>query len=925
MYPNRPSKSLLLIAVSVVFLITVSLVSGSNKTSSAQAYFSPLDAETYKQSNLTSIKPALDVNAQSIQASIVEVRVSAQADDAEQRLSSGSVYLDSSDLELIKDPEVAKGDQVVGIRFTNVSIPRGATITNAYVEFQVDEASNEATSLVLRGEAVNNSAAFSTTPRDISKRVKTSASISWDNLPAWNTVGAKVQSPNISAVVQEIVNRNGWASGNSLSLIIKGTGSRVATAFEGGAAGAPLLHVEYLPSGSTPTPTLPQPTSPAPTSTPVGTTPPPAPTNTPTSTEQGYVVNVRVSASANDAEQRVSDGFMYLDSSDLEMVTDPDVTNGVQSVGMRFTAVNIPRGAIITNAYLQFKVDEATSENTSLVIRGQAVDNAGAFTTTAYNISNRAKTSASVNWNNIPAWNTVGATIQSPNLASVIQEIVNRGGWSSGNSLALFMDGAGRRVSTSYESNAPDAPLLHVVYLPVVATNTPVSPSPTPPPDDTYTIDVRVSSALHDAEERLSDGFMYVDSSDLELVTDPGVTSGTQGVGMRFTGVNIPQGATITNAYLEFTVDEATSETTSLRFYGQDADNAGAFSTAAHNVCSRTKTSASVSWNNVPAWNTVGARVQSPNLAGIIQEVVDRGGWSSGNSLVILIDGSGRRVSTTYETGPSNAPLLHVEYVPSGGPMPTPTPSPTPDPDNPIPVGQDSNWNLVFRDEFDTGTLDTSKWHKCFWWADTTCTIETNNEMQLYNPEDVLVQNGLLRLRAQKRDMYAWNGELYHYTSGMVMTGGRSGKIPPGFVFTYGYAEAMVKVPAGQGLWPAFWMLPVSYESRPEIDIMEILGHEPNVYHMNYHYIGGDDGQTWTGPDFSAGWHVLGLEWRSDAIIWYVDGVERWRFTDQANISNEDSYLLLNLAVGGNWPGPPDDSTPFPSYYEIEYVRVWQR
>jgi beta-glucanase (GH16 family) len=252
--------------------------------------------------------------------------------------------------------------------------------------------------------------------------------------------------------------------------------------------------------------------------------------------------------------------------------------------------------------------------------------------------------------------------------------------------------------------------------------------------------------------------------------------------------------------------------------------------------------------------------------------------------------------------------------------------SASPIPDGiPQPVGLSGNWNLVFQDEFDGDALINSKWHTCFWWADATCTIESNHELELYNPEDILVQGGILHLRAQKRDMTAWNGNIYHYTSGMIMTGGRQGSIDPGFTFTYGYVEALIRVPAGKGLWPAFWMLPQSYDSRPEIDIMEILGHAPNVYNMNYHYIGGDSGSEWSGPDFSAGWHVIGLDWEPDALVWYVDGVERYRITNKANISNEPEYLLLNLAVGGDWPGSPDSNTPFPSTFDVDYVRVWQK
>jgi beta-glucanase (GH16 family) len=240
-------------------------------------------------------------------------------------------------------------------------------------------------------------------------------------------------------------------------------------------------------------------------------------------------------------------------------------------------------------------------------------------------------------------------------------------------------------------------------------------------------------------------------------------------------------------------------------------------------------------------------------------------------------------------------------------------------------VGQSGNWRLVFSDEFNGSSLNTQKWRTCFWWADTTCNIESNDELQIYNPGDVLVQNGMLRLRAQKRNMVGWNGKTYHYTSGMVMSGGASGSIPAEFTFIYGFAEARVKVPAGQGLWPAFWMLPANYNSRPEIDIMEILGQEPRVLTMNYHYIGGDSGSSWTGPDFSAGWHTFGLDWEPEAIVWYVDGVERWRYTDKATIANTAEYLLLDLAVSAIHSGAQQITKNFPSYFDIDYVRVWQK
>jgi len=249
---------------------------------------------------------------------------------------------------------------------------------------------------------------------------------------------------------------------------------------------------------------------------------------------------------------------------------------------------------------------------------------------------------------------------------------------------------------------------------------------------------------------------------------------------------------------------------------------------------------------------------------------------------------------------------------------------------NPLPTGSSGGANLEFADNFNGTTLNTTKWHTCQWWASTTCSIETNNELELYTKNNVSVSNGSLKLRGRRETAVGWNGKTYGYTSGMISSGGRSGETAPGFTYTYGYGEARVKIPKGTGLWPAFWILPADHSWPPEIDAMEILGDTPNVAHMTYHYLDGaggspSPGATWAGPDFSSGWHTFGVDWQPDAITWYIDGVERWRFTDAAAITNKASYLLLNLAVGGDWPGAPDASTVFPADFLVDYVRVWDR
>jgi beta-glucanase (GH16 family) len=286
-------------------------------------------------------------------------------------------------------------------------------------------------------------------------------------------------------------------------------------------------------------------------------------------------------------------------------------------------------------------------------------------------------------------------------------------------------------------------------------------------------------------------------------------------------------------------------------------------------------------------------------------------------------------------TTPTGTTGVSTQAPAGAQPTQAPTLAAVPSPAAPAdrPLGQSGTWQLAFSDDFSGPGLDEMKWHTCFWWSTTTCSIQSNAEEQLYNPDDVLVQDGMLRLRAQQRPMIGWNGDQYEFTSGMVSTGGRKYEKPPGFTFTYGYVEAQVRVPRGKGFWSTLWMLPLTYNSLPEIDIFEILGQQPTGALFNYHWLSTgqyaerQSGTWWAGPDFSADWHTFGLDWQRDVLVWYVDGVERFRFSAAPNapVPSEPMYLLLTLAVGGEWPGSPDASTPFPSYLDMRSVRVWVR
>ena len=168
------------------------------------------------------------------------VPIAASADDAEE--SAGSVALANTVLKIVDRAGV---DQTVGLRFAGLSIPPGATIQSAYIQFQCNTKTIGAASLTIEGQAADNPVTFAKTTNNISSRPRTSADVGWVPAP-WSTVGAQgpdQQTPDLTSVVQEIVNRAGWASGNAMAFIITGTGVRAAESFNG--TFAPVLHIDY--------------------------------------------------------------------------------------------------------------------------------------------------------------------------------------------------------------------------------------------------------------------------------------------------------------------------------------------------------------------------------------------------------------------------------------------------------------------------------------------------------------------------------------------------------------------------------------------------------------------------------------------------------------------------------------------------------
>ena len=268
------------------------------------------------------------------------------------------------------------------------------------------------------------------------------------------------------------------------------------------------------------------------------------------------------------------------------------------------------------------------------------------------------------------------------------------------------------------------------------------------------------------------------------------------------------------------------------------------------------------------------------------------------------------------------ASAVACPVVSAAGAPPTVPPGAAPLVEPPFPDA-----TLAFADEFDGTTLDEGRWNRCHWWNDQGCTIVTNDELQWYVPEQVAVADGLLRLTVAERSIVGTNGIAYDYVSGMVSSGPPVYRGDSKFAFTYGTVEARINAPAGEGHWAALWLLAASSYHLPEIDVVEILGIDPAEMVMSFHPLEGtgdrEQVRTRLAPEeLDDGWVTLRLDWYPGQIVWWVNGVERFRYEGD-NVPDEPLYVIVNLAEGGT-PGPPSADTPFPSSLLVDYVRVWQ-
>ncbi len=582
------------------------------------------DAEEQDALTVVLDRPALDIGQRPAGSCVTvngSIRVEDDRDDAESFVANNTFKVNSSDLEL---PREDGNQQIIGIRFEGVPIPQGATVTNAQLVFEIDDVSKAGSQqyfrpidLLIHGENIagpRNS--FSNgAGREPEDRALTAAVVQWatGEFPFPDQL---LKTTNLSAILNELVSDPAWnptaPGGDDMVFLIRNnpaapptaTGSREVESHDGESSAAPLLTFTYETCAN------------------------------------AVPSNIRT--------------------------------------GLRFDGVAIPQGSTITSARIDFVATTAEGDNPGLRIKMENTDDAAPFAVgTPFSPRTATPAGTAVGWDlstTPPLDGTdlnweVDTTYATPDLKDMVQAVVNRapvagvGGWCGGNAMMFSIERIGgdlaRRSAYSLEGDSTKAPVLTITY-----------DADNPQPGANGCIEstiVKVINAGNDDAEEKNDGSMDLTSTDLEMVEEVAPNS-SQKIGIRFDDIPIEKDALIKSAKLVFTVDELDSGATSLTFKGQLSSNAQPFSTSANNISNTTarpRTIASLAWSP-PAFATIDQTIELTGLEGIVQEIVNQGGWVAGNALAFLINSAGtdtgKRVASSFDLSPTRAPRLVITF-----------------------------------------------------------------------------------------------------------------------------------------------------------------------------------------------------------------------------------------------------------------------
>lgn len=542
----------------------------------------------------------------------VNVRVTASSDDAEQYKQNGNQIIASS------NDTMRWGERWLGLRFQNIAIPAGATITEAYVDIAAGNTSDVSNSndsdkaeMRIYGDATNDAVTFSSSD-SIRSRSRTNANVTWTETNYWESYKEVKRSPDITDVIQEIVSRSGWSSGNDLALILEErAGRRPALSYDDDTALAPLLHIAYTTTscggssggGTTTKPTIQISIASSPTSPTLGASTYEGQTAATDTLTIGNIgsANLNYTISGIPSWLTLTKGGTVLTSAYSSATTRLLAPSTNESFTVSYLSSTLAIGT--HQATLTFSDPTATNPDVLVTVSItilQVPDSSGSCSNVPLYVQNRVSPAVLINLDLSGSMDTKMTIVQStdlpttPELSTIVQEIVNRTGWIAGADMVFIIKGSGNRRAWSYDGRNESAPLLSISYTSEGITST---------------ISVRVAANKDDAEEDGTSNYQDT-STALDL--------GNQDVGIRFQSLNIPQNATINSALIYFTPSNADSSTANLTIYGEASNDAAQFSSNAK-IDSRTLTSATVSWSPA-AW---AAPTEKTRLA-IAQDVINQ-------------------------------------------------------------------------------------------------------------------------------------------------------------------------------------------------------------------------------------------------------------------------------------------------------------
>lgn len=358
-------------------------------------------------------------------------------DDMEQYIDTGVMTASSDRLSLgSKDGNA----QLVGLRFQNMNIPSGATITSATIEFTAERSDNQETQLQIVGHDIDDAPLIATDNDTLSNASNTSASVDWT--PGDWSVGDLYTSPDISSIVQEITSRTGWCGGQSLAFIVSGTGERSAYSYDSTPSNSAILRVSYnsenIPAG------------------------------------QGCMLKVapsQVNDREDDADEIIANGDVRSNNYSVALPLTPYTSDSAVVNRLRFKDVGVPAGATIVSASISMVSDSNLSGSLAIDIDAEASDDAPDLVYSDYWISNQPEATASpVRWD--IASNDVsssGTEYSTPDLSELVQAVINRGGWQADNAIAFKLQpssdsSSNYRSFDSYDWSSARAPRLQISY-----------------------------------------------------------------------------------------------------------------------------------------------------------------------------------------------------------------------------------------------------------------------------------------------------------------------------------------------------------------------------------------------------------------------------------------------------------------------------